>query len=117
MTSPRHHPSPPPEGSYAGAPTAPRGARVLIWLVAGAGVVLGAGCIVIGLVGWAQGSTAATGLVVAAVGVLFLLSALWYVRLAMTHRRAAQDYLAARGEFDAAAALARARLEHGDEPR
>lgn len=116
MTSARHHPSPQPDSPDAGAPTPPRGAVGLLWLVAGAGLVLGVGFVILGLVGWAQGAAAATGLVVAAAGVLFLLAALWYVRLAMTHRRAAQDYLAARRDFEAAAAEhARARPDPDDE--
>ena len=96
MTQP-HDPSSP---STPGPPPTPSsGVLVFLWAVMLAGFALGGALVVLGLVGWAQGLSAGTGLGVALAGVLFVLAALWYLRLIRTHRRARRDFDAARVEL------------------
>lgn len=86
----------------------------LLWLVTASGFLLGVAAIALGLVGWSQGASAAAGLGVAAVGVVFVLCALWYLRLLLTHRAAASEHQAAQREFDAAVEQTRARHDEGE---
>lgn len=94
------HPHDPSSPSTPGPPPGPSpGVMALLWVVMLAGFALGGALVVMGLVGWAQGLSAGTGLGVALAGVLLVLGALWYLRLILTHRRARKDFDAARVEL------------------
>lgn len=106
MTQP---PDPSSLAPPAHPPTPSPGVLALLWAVMLAGFALGGALVVMGLVGWAQGLSAGTGIGVAVAGVLLVLGALWYLRLILTHRRAKRDFDAARGELDDAIRRARSR--------
>lgn len=113
MTQPEHRPSDPSWSAPPRLPPPSRGVLAFLWLVTGAGFVLGPALVALGLVGLAQGLSLGAGLGVAAAGVFFLGCGLWYLRLLLTHRRAAAEYEAARADLDSAVAEARTRLEGG----